>query len=75
MTSQDHVVTLISKNFPIVKTDRLSFSEPLEGQGLDSLDLSTLLFAVEEAFGRRIPTDRVSSLRSIDDIAAFIDES
>lgn len=73
MTKENEIIALILKNFPVLGKGELSVSEPLEEQGIDSLDLSTLLFAVEEKFGRRIPTDKVSSLRSIRDIADFVE--
>lgn len=73
MNTQDKLIDIIKQNFPSVNAAKLDINLPLEQQGLDSLDMTTLLFAVEGAFGQAIPTAKVSALRSLQDIAAFLE--
>lgn len=71
MNVQETIIKLITQKFPNIRTDKLDLSQPLENQGIDSLDLSDLLFALERIFGRRVATSQVSSLRSVQDVVQF----
>jgi acyl carrier protein len=42
-----------------------------EDLGADSLDMVTLLMALEDAFGRSISDDEAQELVSVDDVVAF----
>lgn len=73
MSNRNTLLNIIKKHFPAMDTTRLDVTAPLEQQGLDSLDMTTLLFAVENQFGTSIPTAKVSSLRSLLDIERFLE--
>lgn len=53
-----------------VLSENTSFSE----QGIDSLDVSSLLLSIEEVFGVTIPDEKMDELNTIEKIAAYIDE-
>jgi acyl carrier protein len=45
---------------------------PLVSQGLDSLDMATLMLALESKFKKAIPPEKSARLRTINDIVAFM---
>jgi acyl carrier protein len=45
---------------------------PLVAQGLDSLDVATLMLALESKYNRTIPPEKAARLRTVADIAAFL---
>ncbi|HRI62748.1 MAG TPA: acyl carrier protein [Polyangium sp.] len=45
---------------------------PLVQQGLDSLDLATLMLALESKYKKAIPPEKSARLRTINDIVAFL---
>lgn len=51
-------------------SESVSFSE----QGIDSLDVSSLLLSIEEVFGVTIPDEKIDELNTIEKIAEYIDE-
>lgn len=51
--------------------DNTSFSEVL---GLDSLDAMDLLMAIDEAFGIRIPPEKMEHIDTLDQLVAAIAE-
>lgn len=52
----------------------LSLDTPLEDQGLDSIDLVEILLAVEDRFGVYVPDSDVVELRTLAQLAAWLDE-
>lgn len=74
MDNRNRLIGIIKKHFTSVDASKIDASSPLEQQGLDSLDMTTLLFAVEAEFGTPIPTAKVSSLRSLADIERFLQQ-
>jgi acyl carrier protein len=73
MTVQQQIIDVIAAKFPKVPVARLDPDKPLEMQGIDSLDMSDLLFALEARFGRRVSTSQVSLLRSVSHLVEFFD--
>lgn len=45
---------------------------PLVHQGFDSLDLATLMLTLEGQFKKTIPVESTQRLRTLEDIAAFL---
>ena len=45
---------------------------PLVSQGLDSLDMATLMLALETKYKKSIPPEKSARLRTIQDIVAFL---
>jgi acyl carrier protein len=45
---------------------------PLVSQGLDSLDMATLMLALESKYKKAIPPEKSARLRTIADIVSFL---
>lgn len=50
-------------------------SKIVEDLGADSLDMIEMLMALEEDFGVVVPDDKAESLKTVKDIADFIDQA
>ena len=50
-------------------------SKIVEDLGADSLDMIEMLMALEEEFGLSIPDDKVENLKTVGDVASYIDEN
>ena len=50
----------------------IKVDEPLVKQGLDSLDMATLLLALESEHKKTIPPNEAARLRTVADIVAFL---
>ena len=55
-----------------VDIDALDEASPLRDQGLDSLDMVTLFFFLEERFAIKIPENETVSLCSLKDIVGYL---
>ena len=59
-----------------VEADKISKdSKIVEDLGADSLDMIEMLMALEEEFGLSIPDDKAENLKTVGDVANFIDEN
>lgn len=47
---------------------------PLVSQGLDSLDMATLMFALESKYNKVIPPEKSARLRTVSDIVSFLNK-
>jgi acyl carrier protein len=64
------IATLVSvKRIP---ADKITLETNLQDLGIDSLDVFTLLFELENAFKISIPDDDVRSIRTVNDIVEGI---
>jgi len=70
----DSIVELIGQTAPTLPGAVTDFDRSLSELGLDSLDHSALLLAVEERYGFRIPDLDVERLDTVNRIAAYIAE-
>jgi acyl carrier protein len=68
------VVDLIAETTPATVSAVTDHDRPLSEQGLDSLDHSALLLAVEERYGFKIPDTDVERLDTVNRIAAYVAE-
>jgi acyl carrier protein len=50
----------------------LTYDKSLSEQGVDSLDLSGLLFSLEETFKIEIPDDDIDELQTINEIVVYV---
>ena len=50
-------------------------SKIIEDLGADSLDMIEMLMALEEEFNISVPDDKAEGLKTVGDIAKFIDEN
>ena len=57
---------------PDILNGTTSFSEVL---GLDSLDAMDLLMAIDEAFGIRIPPEKMEAIDTLDELVTVIAEA
>ena len=59
-----------------IEAEKLDPDENLDDQGLDSLDIISTLFAVEEQFGIKIDEDDIAQgkLASLNAIVAFVND-
>lgn len=74
ITSEDIIRALQGADLPPT-TEPLRADVPFVNLGLDSLDIANLIIAVEERFQRIVGVDEMTRLRTIDDIAAFLNRA
>lgn len=55
-----------------ISPDKITLETNLQELGIDSLDVFTLLFELENAFNISIPDDDVRSIRTVNDIVEGI---
>jgi acyl carrier protein len=55
-----------------ISADKITLQTNLQELGIDSLDVFTLLFELENAFKISIPDDDVRSIRTVNDVAEGI---
>lgn len=60
------IIALIEKEYSVSVTD--PGAEMMQSLGLDSLDVTEMLFNVEETFGANISTAELSKCRSLDHV-------
>ncbi len=73
--SIDKVTKLLAEQLNIdVKTIKPT-SKIVEDLGADSLDMIEMLMSLEEEFGISVPDDQVASLKTVQDITAFIEKN
>lgn len=72
-TSQD-IIDIILQNEIRVDPEELDHAQSLSEQGVDSLDIVTILFGIEERFNIKIPEEDINEnkLSSIDSIVLYI---
>jgi acyl carrier protein len=75
MSVRDKVIELVNDVARPDRPDLSDTSRPLLSSGLDSLDFSTLLMAIEDRFGLTISDGDLAKLRSVDEIVAFVESN
>ncbi|MBP6986187.1 MAG: acyl carrier protein [Alphaproteobacteria bacterium] len=76
ITCEDIVSALKNKiTNASVDLTTVKYDQPLRLQGIDSLDVSLLLFALEEKYSISIPTSKIGELLSIDDFCSYINDA
>ena len=77
MVNQNEILSLLSEKArnTSVNFANLLHDQPLRAQGIDSLDISLFLFAVEEKYSISIPTSKVGDLLSINDFLDYINSN
>jgi acyl carrier protein len=55
-----------------IPADKITLDTDLQAMGIDSLDVFTLLFELENAFKISIPDDDVRSIKTVNDIVGGI---
>ena len=72
MDTLEKVCSIVKERFELTETV-LTEDTTWEEIGADSIDLVDLISAVEDAFGISIPDDAIENLKSVGDVAAYID--
>jgi acyl carrier protein len=73
ITSEDVLRVMDAADLPVSASD-LKIDAPFVAQGLDSLDVATLMVAVESNFKKVIPEEQMPRLRSIRDLVLFLND-
>ncbi len=68
----DKVTSLLAEQLNIDAKTVKPTSRIVEDLGADSLDMIEMLMSLEENFGISVPDDKVASLKTVNDIVAFI---
>ena len=74
MVNVNDILSIIRENTTNIDVSKLDFSESLREQGIDSLDMISILFAIEETYQIKIPEEDLESekLTSIEGILNYI---
>jgi acyl carrier protein len=77
MVSTKDILSIIHNIEINIDTKQLDFSMPLSEQGLDSLDMTSILFAIEEKFEIKISEADIEEgkLTSIDGMVSYINDA
>jgi len=71
---QTRITGLLSVQLGVERDQLVSEARILEDLGADSLDVVELVMALEEAFDLVVPDEDVESLRTLGDVAAYVDK-
>jgi acyl carrier protein len=76
MVAPEDILNIIRKAGPPVEIENLDYDKKLLDQGMDSLDLISALFAIEEAYKIKVEEDDIDQgkLGSINAIVEFVNE-
>lgn len=69
------LLALLLESCPPSISEIDNFDKPFADYGLDSLDVSTFLLAVEEKLGVRIEDEQIPGLNTLNKLAAFVDQA
>ena len=77
MTTKEEILQIINDLDIDVDISSLDVSLPLQEQGLDSLDMATILFELEDRYAIKVTEEDIESgkLESINKILNFINET
>lgn len=68
------IKTLLAKDYDVDPTTVTLKSKLRSDLGLDSLDLTEAILAIEDAFNFEFDDDAVDSLETLEDMCAYIEE-
>jgi acyl carrier protein len=76
MVAAEDILSIIKENDIKVDLEKLDWSISLRDQGLDSLDMTSVLFSIEDTYGIKISDEDIDqgNLMSIDAIVSFINK-
>lgn len=69
----DKIKNVLAKQLRISKEEINDNSNIMEDLGADSLDIVEMLMVIEEQFNITIPDDDVGGLKTVKDIATYLD--
>jgi len=71
---QGQITELLWLQLGVDREDLVSEARILEDLGADSLDVVELVMALEQAFDIVVPDEDVENLRTLGDVAAYVDK-
>jgi len=76
MVTNDDILSILSNKIRItpINISNLVHDQPLRLQGIDSLDISVFIFALEEKYSISIPTSKIGELLSIQDFQSYVNQ-
>ena len=72
---EEKVKEIIIEQLDITEGECVSDAAFIDDLGADSLDIVELLMAIEENFGITVPDEDVSSLKTVRDIAEYVEKN
>ena len=72
--NESNIIEFMKEVDIMIDFDAFDFKDSFTNQGIDSLDLSSLFFLVEEKCNIKIPDTELESLNSADDLIQYINE-
>ena len=74
MITANEILKIMEENEIDIDIDKLDYDVALNDQGVDSLDITSILFAVEEKYQIRIPDEDIENekLSSINAIVEYV---
>ncbi len=75
MDTLETVRDILSKQLRIDKSEINEETSIREDLGVDSLDVVEMLMSIEEEFGVVVPDDEVANLKTIGDVAKYVDDN
>lgn len=72
MVTHEDVLAALGEVAQSTTTAEIKLDVPLIRQGFDSLDIASLMFALESKYNKPIPPEKSARLRSIADITTFL---
>lgn len=72
MITHEDILHLVHAAALSVPATEIAIDSPLRTQGLDSLDLATLMVEVESTYKVNLPSDPLASRWSVNDIVEFL---
>lgn len=69
-TAED-IKKIISEAIPLFNSDSIVSDIPIGHQGVDSLDLTSIYFLLEDKFGIKIPDEDMNQVQTIDAIVKY----
>lgn len=72
MITSEEILNLVDASVLTARSARLAIDAPLTAQGLDSLDVATLMTEVEAKYEKLISSEQISQLKTIVDIVNFL---
>ena len=72
MSTLETLQDLLMEDYALAR-EQLTPDAPLDSLGVDSLGVVELMFRVEERFGVQIPGDPPADMRTLGDVARFVE--
>jgi acyl carrier protein len=72
MITPEDILRLVDATDLPVPSSSLKVDMPFKAQGLDSLDVATLMVEVETTYKKVIDPEQMAQLRSVNDIVNFL---